>query len=487
MKELIKYSSLLGLGKVAGVVLNMVKVKVSAMFLGADGVGVLSQVLQFQSILNRITELGIGSGVTKYAAEYHASGNSEKLRKLIISASSGFLILGCSIGLATALGSKLIAQWILDDAGLFHLIILTGIGVLLQTQINVIIRVFQGLMQMRKMVAYTLLSTFVGVITAIPMVIFLDVLGAVLALVITNVVIFLVGYYRLKKVLRTETGIALTLAVPDREIVNKLLKFGGANSTVFLSNVVTLLIIRSIIIDEYGSESNGLYQVATGVATQYIGIVAVAIWQYGMPKVATIIGKNEEIKQLQNDATRLGLLILTPTVIGLLATRQFWIPILYSPEFMGAYALITWQLFGELIRSIKWGPNMVNQPYERYRFIILQSVANAVIFLSAFLLLKSDFGFFAAPLAYFITQVTLVLITLVGHYYYDKFILRSDNWLLILSSIATISIAVYGTYDPAAVSWVVIMILFFVALTWLFLSINKAEKQIILQMINRIK
>jgi O-antigen/teichoic acid export membrane protein len=487
LKELLKQSSLLGVGKVAGIAINLVRVKVSAIFLGADGVGILSQILYFKSILNKVMELGIGSGVTKYTAEYWAKGDDETLRALMRSAIMGFGMLGLTICLCTCVLAKLIAGVILDDQSLYYLIMLIGVGVILEAQLTVYLRIFQGLLKMKLMVAVSLTSTLVGVITAIPLIIYLNVLGAILGILVTSLIMFFIGRWQLKNALGEDAKEVFRMSLPDKTVTKNLLKFGGANSTVFLSNMLSLLAVRSIIIDRYGADSNGLYQVATGVATQYVGIVAVAIWQYGMPKVATMMGQKTEIQQLQNDATRLGLLILTPVIIGLLASREIWIPILYSNAFIGAYGLVGWQLFGELIRSIKWGPNMVNQPYERYTFIVFQSFANAIIFLGAFWLLLPSLGVLAAPVAYCINQSCLVLIALVGHYYYDRFKFELENFGLIASSIALVSATMYVSYNLGSVTLIWAGVIAVAAVVWLLVVIRASEKSLILDLLMKRK
>jgi O-antigen/teichoic acid export membrane protein len=169
--------------------------------------------------------------------------------------------------------------------------------------------------------------------------------------------------------------------------------------------------------------------------------------------------------------------------VVLLVTRELWIPLLYSNAFMGAYALVSWQLLGELIRSIKWGPNMVNQPYERYTFIVFQSFANAIIFLGVFWLLLPSLGVLAAPVAYCINQVCLVLIALAGHYYYDEFKFELENYGLIASSIALVAATMYVSYNLESVTLIWAGIIAVAAIVWLLVVVRASEKSLILDLL----
>lgn len=450
-----------------------------------DGMGIVSQITTLQNLLSRVVDLGIGSGVTKYIAEYRGKKDYQQLVGVYKTSITGFALTGILVILSCTALSGYLAKLILGNEEYGIYIIFAGIAVSLTTQFQVIKRTLQGLLKIQETVILSLVSSFVGVAVSVPMIIFFDVTGAVISFALAAAIALIFGHFYLDKVVYKIDGLKLHFGKIEKKHLQNLLKFGGANSTVFISNTVSILAIRSMIINEYGAEANGLYQVAIGVATSYLSIVSTSIWQYAMPKVATIMGNVNEIQSLQNQAMRLTMLVLSPIIVLLLVTRELWIPILYSPAFMASYTLITWQLVGEFFRSLKWGANIVNQPYERYKFIMLQSLAVGVLSIIFFLLLKSNFGVLAAPVSYVLTHAVMFPVIYKVHRTYDNFRISKENWVLMLLSILLIGASVYLFYDRNELSLFKYLIIGVSFGFWGFVGTTVREREQIINFINK--
>lgn len=438
--------------------------------------GIVSQVGTIQNLLKNIVELGIGGGVTKYIAEYRGKNDFKKLNGIYKTSVSGFALTGFIMILSCTALSKVLAQLILGNEDYYLYIIIAAVAVSLQTQYQVIKRTLQGLLKIKETVVLSISSSVIGVLITLPMIYFFNVMGAVISFALVSGLAFLFAHIYLKRVVKTIDGLKLSLGKIEKSHVRNLLKFGGANSTVFLSNLLTLLAIRSIIINELGAEANGLYQVGIGVASTYLNIIGTSIWQYGMPKVATIMGDVQGIQKLQNQAIRLTLLVLVPIVIVLLISRELWIPLLYSQKFIGAYTLVGWQLLGEFFRSVKWGANIVNQPYERYRFIMLQSLANSVLNLVIFFLLYDKLGLLAAPISYACTHGIMIPIVISVHNFYDKFKVDRANFFLFVGSIILISMTLFlfnSITDNNILSYLIVIT---ATVAWVMVSAEKKER-----------
>lgn len=467
------------------IAIQIIRVKVSALYLNPSGIGIISQLSSLQNLLKKIVELGIGGGVTKYIAEYHGKTEYKKVNGVYKTAFSGFALTGIVLIIAVSSVSNHLAKILLGSSDYYVFIIVISISVALQSQYQVAKRTLQGLLKIKETVILSLISSLIGVSVALPLIILFGLEGAVYSFAIIAGLAFIVAHFYLKRIAGTIVGLKLSLGKIESEHAKNLIKFGGANSTVFLSNMLSLLAIRSIIINKLGPEANGLYQVAIGVATTYLNIIATSIWQYGMPKVATILGDVKAIQLLQNQALRLSMLVLVPLIIVLLTTREIWIPLLFSSQFLGAYSLVSWQLLGEFFRSVKWGPNIVNQPYERYRFIILQSIANAIINLVVFFILFESLGLIAAPLSYAITHGIMIPIVLSVHSYYDKFQVTKENSILFLSSSLLVGLSMFIFNKVEGGTTVNYLIIFSLLIIWLYANTNKNERRSVLHLITK--
>jgi hypothetical protein len=90
--------------------------------------------------------------------------------------------------------------------------------------------------------------------------------------------------------------------------------------------------------------------------------------------VATRLEDPASILHLQNSFLRIVLIVLAPGVVGLLALREIWIPLLFSKAFLAAGALVAWQLLGELVAMTRQSMNISVLPRERLGFLVFQAL-----------------------------------------------------------------------------------------------------------------
>jgi O-antigen/teichoic acid export membrane protein len=485
MRELFKASSLIGFQKLITVALGLVRIKVSAVFLQVSGVGIVSQVVSLKNLLQQFVSLGVGGGITKYVAEYTSGGDRERLQTLLRTVTTGFALTGLALLLGSILFAPQLAELVLADRSLGLLVVLAGVAVPLTAQYEVITRCLQGALHIREMVMLAILSSVVGVLILIPLVIVLDVFGAVLAIALGAAASVAIGHLYLRATILRPLDITLNADWPDLQVSKDLLRFGGARGATVLSTVATLLIIRAALIRDLGPEANGLYQVAWGMSNQYLGIVSGAIWGYGMPKIATMLDDPRGIRKLQNNALRLSLLILVPAVTLLLVLREIWIPLLYAPSFLAAYGLVSAQLLGDLFLAVRWAPNLTNVPRERFAFIIGQAVAQSAIQLAAFFALLPRIGVLAAPASYAISHGAMVPPTLLGHYLYDRFRFDRGNWLLLIGSAPVVGVAAWATAVRDRPLWLFAGAPLSALLLWALVMVRRSELRAGLEMVRR--
>lgn len=444
--------------------------------------GIVSQLTGFRTLLGQFVSLGVGSGVTKYAAEYSSKGDNQSLERLLQTVVSGFVITGIVFFVTSlALASRL-AGWILGDRSLGLLIVLVGIAVPFFSQVEVISRCLQGTLKIREMVILAVIGAVVGLIITIPLIILAGVTGAVLSISLSAMLSFIIGQFYLQRVVLREHHIHLRLFSPDKKMSAKLLRFGGTRGAVGAFEALTLLSIRSMIIGRLGAESNGLYQVAYGLSNQYLSLIFGSIWTYGMPKVATMLDDPAGIARLQNDAVRLLFLILVPLVVFILVFRNIWIPILYSEAFLGAYSLIGWQILGDIFLAISWAASLTIIPKERFGFLMGLNLGRFAIQLGSFWLLLPGVGLQAAPISYALGHGLMMPITLLGIYMYDRFLYSSMNWALIAKSVPALVLTLVLTSGPDNNPMFRYLIPLAVLGIWAITAVNREEVQRAVQM-----
>ena len=443
MEDLFIATSFLGIQRVIEILLSLIRVKVSAIYLNPSGVGIVSQLGNFKGFIQQFINLGVGSGITKYVAEYRGNQDTKSLQKLLYTVTTLFLITG-GIGIVIfILLSPVLAEAVLADRKKSLFIILIGAAVPIAAQFEVISRFLQGLLKVRALAVLSIVSSALSLAITVPLIMQENLFGAILSIPISGLISFGIGQIYLHRIFLREYGIKLRLMVPDKEILFNLAKFGGSRGVISIVQSLTILTIRRVIIGQLGTSSNGLYQVAYTVSNNYLGIIFTSIWLFGMPKSATMVNNDQEVIKFQNNAARLLLVILMPLISVILISRELWIPILYSVSFLSAAELLGWQLVGDLIRALGWTPKFTLITKEHFGFLIYSQLVHFGSQLGLFLLLFPRLGLISAPIAYAASYFVLTLITLIRQKIVEGFSYSERNWKLFFAS-AGFLLAVLG-------------------------------------------
>ncbi len=162
MEELLTSTVLLGFQRFATLILSVVRVKVSAVFLAPEGIGIISQLSSLRALIQQFVNLGVGSGITKYTAEYSGNRDIPSLERLLQTVVSVFLITSLIMAVGVWLFSNRIAALVLADSSRWLLIIFTGLAIPLLSQVEIVSRFLQGMLKIKAMVALSIIGSVVG-------------------------------------------------------------------------------------------------------------------------------------------------------------------------------------------------------------------------------------------------------------------------------------------------------------------------------------
>jgi hypothetical protein len=113
-------------------------------------------------------------------------------------------------------------------------------------------------------------------------------------------------------------------------------------------------------------------------------------------------------------------------------TRKFWIPILYSTEFLPAASLLVWQFFGDILRMIRISINTSLLPMDRLRFVLVDGLVDWGGWLVLSIMLLPSMGITAVPFSYMVVGLIALAIAIVYHYKTTTFRILRYNVLLLV-------------------------------------------------------
>lgn len=195
--DLIKVFSFTGLSTLVKLITSYVTVKVVASIIGPSGIALVGQLQNFINILTTLGGGGINNGVVKYVSEY-----KEEETKLHQYLKNGFKItvyFSLICGVSLILLSKYLGQWVLLDSSYYYVFIYFGISLLFMSLNNYLLSVINGFKEFRKFVSINIITSIVGLLFTVVLVLFLHIKGALIATVTYQSVIFFITILFLRK------------------------------------------------------------------------------------------------------------------------------------------------------------------------------------------------------------------------------------------------------------------------------------------------
>ena len=411
----------------------ILRAKILASRLGPEGTGILAQLAAFTALVVPFATLGAGSGVITMIADARARGDLDRVRRITSTARS----LTWAAGIALAVLSLALSPWITDavyrDRAFLWAILLGAATIPLSGVASIQISMLQGYGAVRSMAILNGIVAATTIATIVPMAWFFGVKGAVAQLVVLAVVQVLLGSRLLAPCVPSAPATAESSV--DRSLLRPIARFGGSALLVGLSSTLTVLILRSIIVDRLGLGQNGIYQVCVGVSGLTMPLILNSITATVWPEIAAQ-PTDEGAGVPMRSGIRLCFLLTTGLAAALMVASPVWVPLMYSPKFRPALELLPYQFLGDYFRAAAWMFGIWLVPRNRLRPWVLFDVVYGLVILGAFLLLVDRIGVKATVIAYALAHVSHAVL----HYGLARrsigFRLGPDNRVLLLASLA---------------------------------------------------
>ncbi len=374
----------------------MVRVKIVAVLLGPEGVGITSQINTLINSLTVLLYLGLGPGVVKFLAEANAQQDADRLQRVAVTSSATVVMVSLAGTVVAVLLSAPLTRLTLGDRALRIWVVLGVLAVPLAALSGHGKVLLQGFKQVRPIAVAGVLSTLISFATVVPLVYYLRVTGAVINIGIAwaaNAGLFWWFYGRV------QNRPAFRFGAFDLDILRQLIAYGAATLAVNSGVLLTALAIRSRIIAVLGVEQNGLYQAVYALSLQYMTVVTGAMGTYSLAHLAEL-GERDLIAAEVNNNLRLILLIMTPLLGGVLILREVGLVVLYSRAFLPAAGLFPLQVLGDFFQACAFAMSVALIPLGRVRAHVGVNLTPMLLYLAAALSLLPVLGLQAVVLSY---------------------------------------------------------------------------------------
>lgn len=336
-----------GILTIAKSFITVLSSKIVATVIGASGIAMVGQLQNFIAIATLVSNGGFSQGLTKYIAEYKT--NEENTIEFINTAFFITLIITSIVSVIILSLSKTISIQIFTDIIYFPIIIVFSATLIFYNLNNLIIAIVNGLQLYKQYFVINTSTTIIGVVITIALVIQLKVFGAMLAIVLSQSIVFVMVFfivrhsYWLKKI---------RLCHFSKEKMFRLLKYTMITILASLIWPIVRITIRTYIINNVSAEQAGLWQATVNINDYIVSFAVGSFSIYLLPQLSSINDKDLLIKELKH-IFRIIIPIILAGYSVVYIYRDYVLIILYSSEFLKASKYILLEMVGSFFWMCK--------------------------------------------------------------------------------------------------------------------------------------
>lgn len=348
MRKLLTVTLFSGLLTLLRMASGFVIAKVVAIYTGPSGIAMLGQVQSLFSALNGIVAAPAGSGVVRYTAEHQAAG-FDSCAPWWKAAFKWIVILLAIVIPMACVFSKPLAHWAFGDVDYYWLVVITALALPLSVANSLVASVINGQHQYRRFIGLGMVSVIVATIAMVVLVIEKKLNGAMIAAALfmsISGLIMLLGslqqpWFRLK----------YWWGETDKARLKDIGNYVAMALTSALTVPVALLMVRNILVDQVGWEQAGHWQAVWKISEVYLGVIAVALSTYFLPKLSSLVGTDAILKEIQT-TTKIVMPVVLLLAIIVYLLRDVAISLVFTEAFRPARDLFAIQLAGDVVKTL---------------------------------------------------------------------------------------------------------------------------------------
>ena len=411
---LVKLFSFNSAGVALRSVLGLISQKLIAIYLGPDGVALVGNLKNALALFSLGSTAGIDQGVLKYQSEFE--GKSIELKKLYQTSMAFSLVGSIIVFLVLFFGASFWSSYLFKTADYSYLFIILSFTVPFTALYNLCFAIINGQSNYKKATLLSFTTYAVVTVLIIALVVFYQLSGALLAVVLTPIAQLMSLLVFAKK----EMGLFYGLRVKFNKLFkNKLFVFIiMAIAAVVLNNVVELQ-LRNYLIKKLSIKEAGYWTSMLSLSNYYLSFMTGVYSLYILPKYSKMTGLKSFKLELIS-IYKIIIPIFTVMFIGIYIFRELIIKLLFTNEFIPMESLFMWQLIGDLVKivAVIMAYQFIAQKLWKI-FIITEAISYILLYLFGLYFIKK-MGVDGIVFAHFLRYVVYLLIVIFSLKYIFK-------------------------------------------------------------------
>lgn len=470
-KNIAKSTFLFSFVKIFQILIAILKNKIVAILLGAEGMGIIGIFQNSINLLQTGAGLGINQSAVRDVSEANGCNDHGRFSR-IISLTNKVILFTCLLGCTLTLFlSPLLSEWTFGNKNYtisyIWLALVVGLTILSNGQLAIL----TGMRQLRALAKASMIGSVVGLVTSVPLYFFFGKSGIVPSLIITAVSALLFSSYYVRQI--KYDRVKLTLKEIYRE-ANPMVKMGVALMFVSFAGALFNLIILSYIRSQGGLEEVGFYSAGVIIIANYFGVVLTAMTTDYYPRISAVHEDNTKLQEEMNRQSEVGLILIFPLSVLFVFLSPIIIQILYSKEFIQTIYYTDIAILGTIIILCADCMGMILLAKQASNIFIYYVLGLRVLLIIIYIVLYNLYGLLGLGISYLVMGIAhITLISFVmGHKYKIKFN-KSVYEKLLVVFIATVAAILFRKIDNMFFSYLLGAALFLFSCSYSYLFMKK--------------
>ncbi len=479
--SIFKASALFGGVQVFQVIIQLLRSKIVAIFLGPIGFGLFGLFNSTLNLIGNIVNCGISTSSVNEISVANTLSPHELSTKVYVLKKTMWLtgIIGM---LLTSSFSILLSKFISGSDQYTFSFIWLSLSVLFNQLTSANLTILQGIRSLNSLAKANLYGSVFGLLFSFPFYFYWGISGIVYSIIIYSLTIFFFSWLFIRRLAIQESQLSKRETYKQGKLIfskGYLLGISG------LFSIATNYLISVYIARSGNIEQLGLYNAAIAISNNYTGLIFTAIATDYHPRLASL-NEKFQIKIAVNQQAEIALIILSPLVVIFLVYGDSILYFLFSSKFVEVKNLICWILLGSYFKLFSWAISFVFLAKGKIKiFFWNEAIANIYVLALGLVgyyfygLIGLGYSFLLSYLLYSLQVLILAKMHLGFIYNYDfmkKFLLQ-----LIISSFC---FWIMNRLELSIRSIIGTIILVFVIITSLLELKNKISFRQLLQLQN---
>jgi len=387
--QILKSSSIIGGAQGINYLIAMVRTKVVAVLLGPSGVGLVGLYVSATGLVSTVAGFGISSSGVREVADAHGSNKAEQIARTVKTLRRVCWVTGILGWLLCASLSYPLSVYAFGSEEHAWAIAILGVTILISSVSGGQSALIQGTRRIGDLARMNVLGAVSGTMVAVGLYAWLGQKGIVPVIIVTAVINLGFSWWFARKIPVSPITLTWSETLGNSK---RLIHIGAAFMYGTIIGSVVDLMIRSLIVKNFGLDANGVYQAAWGISGMFAAFILNAMGTDFYPRLTAVAQDNEHVNRLVNEQTEIGILLALPGLLGTLAFAPLAIHLFYTVKFLPGAALLPWFVVGVFGQVISWPLGTIQMAKGATKWMFFTRTEYGVVYLGLTMLLIKNHG-----------------------------------------------------------------------------------------------